>query len=157
MSYHPEWAPRSPFQAHSSIPATSDFEKKVALAAILLLLGALGLSLLDSWPSTTKRLIWEAFVFLTPARLIYAIEYAMVKYKRLPGEEPRFRPEHFRDHQAKVEAMQRILRLDDSQLTSTLRRVRAFSGSWELGQFMLPKQRSAGSGFIASVPDLYQS
>jgi ubiquitin carboxyl-terminal hydrolase 1 len=128
MSYHPEWAPRSPFQAHSSIPATSDFEKKVALAAILLLFGALGLSLLDSWPSTTKRLIWEAFVFLTPARLIYAIEYAMVKYKRLPGEEPRFRPEHFRDHQAKVEAMQRILRLDDSQLTSTLRRVRAFSG-----------------------------
>jgi ubiquitin carboxyl-terminal hydrolase 1 len=128
MSYHPDWASRSPFHTHSSTSSTSELEKKVALGAILLLLGGLGLSLLDSWPSITKRLIWEAFVFLMPARLIYAIEYAMIKYKRLPGEEPRFRPEYFGDHQAKVEAIQRILRLDDSQFTTTFRRVRAFSG-----------------------------
>ena len=57
-----------------------------------------------------------------------AIEYAMVKYKRVPGGEPKFRPEHFGDHQAKAEAIRRILRLDDSQLTTTFRRVRAFSG-----------------------------
>lgn len=128
MSYHPEWASRSPFPAHPAVPSTSDFERKVALAAILLLFGALVLSLLDSWPSTTKRLIWETLVFLTPARLAYAIEYAMVRYKRMPGEEPKFQPEHFGDHQAKAEAIQRILRLDDGQLTNTFRRVRAFSG-----------------------------
>jgi ubiquitin carboxyl-terminal hydrolase 1 len=128
MSYNQEWASRSPFPTHHSLPATSDFERKLALAAILLLFGGLALSLLDSWPSTIKRLIWEALVFLTPARLIYAVEYAMVKHKRLPGEEPGFRPEHFGDHQAKVEALQRILRLDDSQFTTAFRRVRAFSG-----------------------------
>jgi ubiquitin carboxyl-terminal hydrolase 1 len=93
-----------------------------------LIFGALGLSLLDSWPSTIQHLIWEALVFLTPARLVYAIEYAMAKCKRLPGGEPKFGPEHFGDHQAKVEAIQRILRLDDSQLTTTFQRVRAFSG-----------------------------
>jgi ubiquitin carboxyl-terminal hydrolase 1 len=128
MSYNQEWASRSPFPTHHSTPTTSDFERKLALAAILLLFGSLVLSLLDSWPSTIKRLIWETLVFLTPARLIYAVEYAMVKHKRLPGEEPGFRPEHFGDHQAKVEALQRILRLDDSQFTTTFRRVRAFSG-----------------------------
>jgi ubiquitin carboxyl-terminal hydrolase 1 len=128
MSYHPEWASRSPFPTHPSFSSTSEFERKIALAAILLLFGALVLSLLDSWPSTTKRLIWEALVFLTPARLIYATEYAMVKWKRLPGEEPKFRPEHFGDHQAKVEALQRILRLNDSRFTTTFQRVRALSG-----------------------------
>lgn len=128
MNYHPEWASRSPFPTPPTVPSTSDFERKVAIAAILLLSGGFILSLLDSWPSTTKRLIWEALVFLTPARLAYAIEYAMIKYKRMPGEEPKFRPEHFGDHQAKAEAIQRILRLDDSQLTTTFRRVRAFSG-----------------------------
>lgn len=128
MSYHPEWASRSPSPLHPALPATSEFERKLALAAILLLVGGLGLSLFNSGPSTTKRLIWEALVFLMPARLIYAAEYAMVKNKWLPGGEPAFRPEHFGKHQAKAEALQRVLRLDDNRFTTTFRRVRALSG-----------------------------
>ena len=128
MSYPREWASRSPFPTHPSSPSTSDFEKTLTLAAIVFLFGGLSLSLFDAWPSTTKRLIWEALVFLTPVRLIYAVEYAMVKYKWLPGEEPRFRPEHFGDLQAKVETLQRLLRIDDSPFTTTFKRVRALSG-----------------------------
>ena len=128
MSYHPAWASRGPLPTYPSFASTPDFERKVALAAILLLFGAVGLSLLDSWPSTTKRLVWEALVFLTPARLVYVIEYAMVHYKWLPGKDSKFRPEHFGDRRAKAEAIQRILRLDNSQFTTPLQRVRAFSG-----------------------------
>ena len=128
MSYPPEWAPLSPYPAHPPLLSTSEFARKLVITAVILILGGVGLSLLDSWPSITKRLIWEVLVFLSPARLIYAVEYAMVKYKRLPGEEPMFRPEHFRDRQAKVEALQRILRLDESRFVSAFKRVRALSG-----------------------------
>lgn len=70
----------------------------------------------------------------------------MVKHKRLPGEEPGFRPEHFGDHQAKVEALQRILRLDDSQFTTTFRRVRAFSGITKMiGGMAAPRPSGLGN------------
>ena len=128
MSYHPEWASRSPFPPHYSSPSTLAFEKNLAIAAVLLLFGGLSLSLFDAWPSTAKRLIWESLVHLMPARLIYIAEYAMIKYKRIPGGEPRFRPEHFGDHQAKVEALHRLLRVDDGRFTATFQRVRALSG-----------------------------
>ena len=128
MSYHPEWASRGPFPPYPSSPSTSDFEKNLAIAAVLLLLGGLSLSLFDAWPSTTRRLIWEALVSITPARLIYVVEYAMIKYKWVPGEEPSFRPEDFGDRHAKVTALQRLLRIEDGQFTATFHRVRALSG-----------------------------
>ena len=128
MSFHPEWASRGPFPPCPSLPSTSDLEKNVAIAAVLLLLGGLSLSLFDAWPSTTRRLIWEALVSITPARLIYVVEYAMIKYKWMPGEEPSFRPEHFGDRHAKVTALQRLLRIEDGQFTATFQRVRALSG-----------------------------
>ena len=103
------------------------------LTSILIAIAVFYLSpLLPIWPESTKRAIWETFVFLTPSPLIYVIDHAFAKlWSRGYGrhEAVKFRRADFGDKMAKSEALRRLFHFDGTQtLIPAIGRARALSG-----------------------------
>lgn len=74
--------------------------------------------LLPIWPEYTKRAIWEALVFLTPSRIIYAVDHISQRLLSRADdtvERVRFERADFGNKVAKSEALRRLLRLDGQQ------------------------------------------
>ena len=74
--------------------------------------------LLPIWPEYTKRAIWEALVFLTPSRIIYAIDHIpprLLSRADDAAEWLKFERADFGNKVAKSEALRRLLRLDGHQ------------------------------------------
>ena len=159
-------AHESPFSAPTSqplAPSYSTLTKAISTLA-LLLLGYLALTFFDTWPSTFKRSVYELILHIIPSRLIYAMQYGLVRLGYLSREDARFKPSNFEDKDAKQEAMRRIF--GQSQLPLALRKVRTLSGplmslSGETGPPGLGNwdnscyQNSVLQGF-ASLPAFFQ-
>lgn len=92
--------------------------------------------LIPIWPEQTKRAIWEAFVFVTPSRVIYAMDHLPTRLfgQHEAGTESagagsmKFQKSDFGNNLAKSEALRRLLHLDGQpSLVPAVGRARAFS------------------------------
>lgn len=101
-------------------------QTKIISTLVLLLLGYYLLSLLDAWPSTLKRTLYELIVYSIPSPLIYGIQYGLIRLGHMRPEEAKFTPRDFGDMAAKQEALRRIF--GHPQLPIALRKVRSLSG-----------------------------
>lgn len=90
-------------------------------------LTCLALTLLDAWPSTTKRKLWETFVHITPSQLIYAMEFPSRRRQWRGQSNVSFRRKDFGNHQAKSEALERVFGFDDT-LGAAVQHARRLSG-----------------------------
>ncbi|KAJ9604304.1 hypothetical protein H2200_011138 [Cladophialophora chaetospira] len=128
MNNHPDRADESPF--HESISraqnTSSPIQTKIVSTLALLVLGYYALSFFDAWPSTIKRTIYEFILYYTPSRLIYAMQYGLLRLGYLTPEDAKFKPANFGDMIAKQEAMRRMF--GQPQLPLALQKVRSLSG-----------------------------
>lgn len=107
----------------SSYPAGSKLISTIAL----LVLGYYVLSFFDTWPSTLKRYLHEAFIYLFPSPLLYAMQQAMVRFGRLSLQEADFTRAKYGDIFAKQEAIHSIF--GHPRIPLVLRKVRSLSGA----------------------------
>ena len=143
MNYHQE----STFiDSHSavlsSLPPSSNGFGLLSLASITVVT-CLALTVLDIWPSTIKRTLWETFVYLIPSQFIYAMEFLSRRRQQGGQGNLNFRQGAFGNQQAKSEALQRVFGFGDS-LALVVQQTRRLSGlDHVLGS---PKTTPAGLG-----------
>jgi ubiquitin carboxyl-terminal hydrolase 1 len=127
MSYHQEPAlADSHFASYSSFDTPAN-AVKLLVAVVVTIVTCVALSGLQGWPSSTKRRLWETFVYLIPSHLIYAMEFSVRRRRRRGHGNMIFQRKDFGDHQAKSEALQRVLGFEDS-LKTAVQRARRLSG-----------------------------
>ncbi len=128
MSNLPGRAFESPF--YDVTPHTQSLsyptQTKIVSTFALLVLGYYALSFFDAWPSTTKRTIYEFILYVTPSRLIYTMQYSLVRFGYLSQEDAKFKQADFGNMGAKQEAMRSIFR--QPQLPLALQKARSLSG-----------------------------
>ena len=126
MNSHPDnWKARSnPFEQEQTIQY-SGLQKAITTIA-LLTLGYYALHFFDVWPSTITRSLHEVIIYLIPSQAIYALQYLMARYGRLPDDLQRFQKADFGSQHAKAEAVHRML--GQSPFPTALRKARSLSG-----------------------------
>lgn len=118
MSFRPTYADRE--------ASVSSRESRIAFAVVAVILTYLLLSFLDVLPDTFDRAVWEAFVRVTPSRVVYFWE--RIASRHGSPEVQRFTKEQSGDLHAKSEALKRLLGLDRHRLLTTFQRARSLSG-----------------------------
>ena len=121
-------ADKSPFYELTSHTQNSSYptQTKIISTLALLVLGYYALSFFDAWPSTIKRTTYEFILYCTPSRVIYIMQYGLLRVGYLIPEDAKFKPAMFGDMMAKQEAMRRMF--GQPQLPLALQKVRSFSG-----------------------------
>ena len=102
--------------------------RRFLISIAVTILTCLALTFLHALPSSTKRKLWETFVYLTPSLFIYLMEFRSRRSQRGGPGDVGFRRKDFGNQQAKSEALHRILGLDDSPVATAVQRARRLSG-----------------------------
>lgn len=101
---------------------------RLIVSIVITLLTCFALASLNAWPPSTKRRLWEIFVYLTPSQIIYAMEFPSRRRERRGQGTVGFRRGDFGNQQAKSEALQRAFGFDDDSLATVTQRARRLSG-----------------------------
>jgi ubiquitin carboxyl-terminal hydrolase 1 len=104
---------RSPFPIASSLHSPST-ESHILPSFVVTAVVCLALTFFHTWPTTSKRRIWQIFVFVTPSFLIYAMELAYRRRRQRRAGDVGFQRSDFGNLRAKSEAIQRVLGLGDA-------------------------------------------
>ena len=112
--------------------------QKAITTLALLTLGYYALHLLDLWPSTFKRSLYDLSIYLIPSQAIYALQFVMARFGRVPDDATPFRRSDFGNQRAKAEAIQRIL--GHTPFPSVIRKARSMSGI----EAILPQSKELG-------------
>lgn len=108
MNNPPIRAYDSPLYDSSADPSPYSTLTKVVSTVALLVLGSYALILLDAWPDTIKRTVFETFVYFVPSPFISAMQYGMVKLGLLDLNEAKFQRKDHGDMFAKQAAINRM-------------------------------------------------
>ncbi|KIV93279.1 hypothetical protein PV10_04505 [Exophiala mesophila] len=119
--------PLNDFPSPSATPQLYPTLTKAISTLALLILGYYVVSLLDAWPSTLQRSAFEIAAFLLPSRILYAMQYTMVRLGRLNPEDAKFNRRDYGDLHAKQEALKTIL--GHQPMPFILHRVRSLSSN----------------------------
>lgn len=128
MNNLPARANQGPLHDFPSPPTTPQsyptLTKAISTFA-LLVLGYYVVSLLDAWPSTLQRSTFEVVAYLLPSRILYALQYTMVRLGRMKPEDAKFNRRDYGDIFAKQKALKTIL--GHQPMPFILHRVRSLS------------------------------
>ncbi|KAK5045585.1 hypothetical protein LTR84_009203 [Exophiala bonariae] len=108
MNNPPIRAYESPLYDSSVEPSPYSTLTKLVSTVALLALGSYAFILLDAWPDTFKRTIFEIFVYFVPSQFISVMQYGMVKLRLLDIEEAKFQRRDHGDMFAKQAALNRM-------------------------------------------------
>jgi ubiquitin carboxyl-terminal hydrolase 1 len=111
-----------------SPPNPSSTWFRLFLSITVVALTCFALTILDAWPSSTKRAVWETIVYLTPSQIIYAMDFPSRRRKRRGEGNVGFGRQDFGNQQAKSEALQRVFGSDNDSLGTVVQRARRLSG-----------------------------
>ena len=119
--------PLDDFPSPAATPQLYPILTKTISTLALLILGYYVVSLLDAWPSTLQRSAFEIAAFFLPSRILYAMQYTMVRLGRLNPEDAKFNRRDYGDLHAKQEALKTIL--GHQPMPFILHRVRSLSSN----------------------------
>ncbi len=169
MNNRLEWAYNSPYprSLHYQSSEDSTAVTRVTTTIALLVLGYYALSFFELWPSTFRRRAYETFLDFIPPQLLVLMQSVMARVSFLSRDSTRFRVEDLSSRQAKSDVLRQLLGLENSRITTVVRKARTFSGidnilppSTEIGPAGLGNwdnscyQNSVLHGF-ASMPAFY--
>ncbi|RMZ87019.1 hypothetical protein DV736_g5756, partial [Chaetothyriales sp. CBS 134916] len=127
MNSRREWESPSTFYHPRQEPVDGAGRFQTVLTSIALIaLGYWILNLLDAWPSTVQRRLYEITVYVIPSQAIYSLQTIMARLSRLSHEDLTFRRADFGNQQAKAQALKRLI--GHSPLPQAIRKVRSLSG-----------------------------
>jgi ubiquitin carboxyl-terminal hydrolase 1 len=100
--------------------------QKTITTLTLLILAYYVLQLIDVWPDTFKRSLYDVAVYLVPSPAIYTLQAVMHRLSGAIDDANRFKKSDYGNPRAKAEAIQRIL--GHSPFPTALRKARSLSG-----------------------------